>query len=332
MSATTVQTNNIINDRIRSKPGYNAEVTISADGIIRNEVREYTKVYRDGTIFPHIEHEFNAPYDVVADLLNGMSNSTRSQYMSNSWFEVAIEGRDLRSTASDMTVLDQFDRLASLCPRVQKLTVKVAIPTIDWKIMTKEEYKVSSARRFLLRVVGELRSFTSLKRMEVVITLPEGYCSNYRLLISYILPFYALDTFTSWKLKFQVHGGGIPRLADIAFVRTVDEKHAEVHGEERRAAKDEKNRKNAAQKEIDKAVYIRSSDDPIPHKVSRKHTSHTSTASKNTSPKNNSTKNTPSKNAPSKNGKSGLSEKPCKYPHCKNARCQSPHCKKTTGN
>ncbi|KAF8852275.1 hypothetical protein BDZ45DRAFT_678455 [Acephala macrosclerotiorum] len=229
---------------------------------------------------------------MVEDLLTGMNNTARAVYMSNSYLEIAIDERDLHLTASDLTALDELSRLAPLLPRIQKLTIGAAIPTTGWKIMTKAEYKVSPARAFLMRVVEELRSFKGLKRMEVVLALPEGFCSNRHLLILYILPFYALDAFTFWKLKFQVHESRIPQLADVAFIKLVDEKHAEIRGGERKATKDGQDRKDAAQKEINKARFTRLSNAPVP-------------------------------------GKSEPGSALCRYPHCKYKLCKSALCKNT---
>ncbi|CZR57343.1 uncharacterized protein PAC_07232 [Phialocephala subalpina] len=319
MASTTVQHTGITNDRVRRKLGFNAEVTISTDGIVRNEFREYTQVYQDGA-FTKFKPIFDAPYGVVADLLNGMENNARNQYMSNSWFEIAIDERDLHSTTSDLTILDELARLAPLLSRIQNLSIKVKIPATGWMVMTNEEDKVSSTR---------------LKSMEAVLALPRGFSSNRNLLIPYILPFYALDTFTAWKLRLHVHGCRI-QLADTTFIKAIDEKHAEI----RREAKEEKDLKDAEQKEIvvtmgdtyhlgrayasmmeeiDGAIVIHRSNNLIPIMASSPHKRN---PRKNTSPGESSAKTVPGKSVPGK--------ELCKYPHCKNAKCQSALCKSAT--
>ncbi|KAE8441784.1 hypothetical protein EG329_004297 [Mollisiaceae sp. DMI_Dod_QoI] len=73
---------------------------------------------------------------------------------------------------------------------------------------------------------------------QVSLAQPEGFDrSKHALLIAYVLPFYALETFTHWRLL----------------------KHKALFEEERKAAKEEEDHTQAEQDKIHNAVYCHAS-------------------------------------------------------------------------
>ncbi|CZR57342.1 uncharacterized protein PAC_07231 [Phialocephala subalpina] len=265
MASPTAQAPTSSTTRIIRKPGANADVSITSAGIERNEIREVTMVWPDGSTLPVPKDIFNpAKYDIVGHLLRIMDTTTRPDFLSKKWFEIVVEESSLNSSVSGVRVLDKLSLLSPIFHQIQKLIVRIVIPA--GVVIQKTEYKTSSARTFLLELVRELRAFDSLKQMYVVLELPEGSDNtDKRHLAAYVLPFYHLDTFTHWKLQHQEFGQ-YPCFASNACIRHIDKTYEEFVQEERKELEKEKRQKV----EDNNHMIIRPSANPIPLEFPRK--------------------------------------------------------------
>ncbi|KAF8852276.1 hypothetical protein BDZ45DRAFT_678456 [Acephala macrosclerotiorum] len=196
---------------VRTKKYFHAELTVAINGIQRNELVEVSKVFKNGIRFLFCLNIFDAPkYDIVSDLVNSMSPTESSDYLSTRLVEIIVDMRNFNANGSQPTVLNQLDRLASVLNKIQNLSIRIEIAASQSLTKSKKHHQ-KSTRAFLLRVVQELRSFASLKYMEVVLAMPEGMeMSELATLTGYGLPFYELETMTTWKVKFVAHGKVCP--------------------------------------------------------------------------------------------------------------------------
>lgn len=203
----------------------NAELTITVRGIFRNELVEVLTTYSNGYKAKSRADYFNQEkYPIMASLgsLKRMTPSNRTRYFAEKWMEIVIDTVALKNGGSSKTVLDKLIELKPVVPLIQNLVINIQVP-ITASIMTNyAEYKKSSARKFLLKVVNELRSFNGIKNMNVVLEPSEGLDPSSD---AYVLPFCDLETFTDWRLKYQEHGVFSPKPVSRVVQKRIDEKY-----------------------------------------------------------------------------------------------------------
>ncbi|KAE8441785.1 hypothetical protein EG329_004298 [Mollisiaceae sp. DMI_Dod_QoI] len=239
--------------RLVRKLGTTAAVTISAHGITRNELLEVEKTYRNGSTYKFLENRFNAPkYNFVSDL-QGMAPEIRDKYVAATGFEIVIDTAFLQS-GSASTILDQLAQLQPIVRLVRYLNVKIEVLASSPFMNSIETFKDCSVRLSLLQVVDKVRSFKGLKRMTVILDLPE-HCKEWS--HAYVLPFYELETFKHWQVRTQRHGTTNLKEVLTKDIDCMDRKHADFCKEMRRLEQEEAERIQAAQEKLNNVVFTR---------------------------------------------------------------------------
>ncbi|KAE8441787.1 hypothetical protein EG329_004300 [Mollisiaceae sp. DMI_Dod_QoI] len=194
--------------RLVRKRGALTEVSISVHGIVQNEYLEVEKAYRDGTTYKFLENQFDhKKYNFVL-ALERMAPDVQRTYIANICIEIIVDATVLKSGGGSVTVLGQLSQLIPVLHLIENLIIKIEIPVSGTQINSYADYKNSSARQFLVTLIDKIRRFKSLKKMAIILALPEGVDV---LPHRYIIPFYELDTFTHWRVKSLKYGSFTPQ-------------------------------------------------------------------------------------------------------------------------
>ncbi|KUJ22146.1 uncharacterized protein LY89DRAFT_665277 [Mollisia scopiformis] len=211
------------------KLGASADFSITISGITRNEMRERGKYYTKSMKLPGNIDLYNTPtYSVVKDLTQNMSVQARkAEIMDSKYWEIIVDVQSLSSGPSDPSILHKVQELTPLLNEIQKLIVKITLPSNF--ITTKADYMNSPTRRFLNRLVRQLRACRSMKWMRIVLVLPKGHpgfesnSPTPAFPAYYVIPFYALR-FRSWRIQYQGLGQHTKFLNDF-HVSEVDDRN-----------------------------------------------------------------------------------------------------------
>lgn len=89
------------------------------------------------------------------------------------------------------------------------------------------ESTITLAYPFLSKLVAKLREFSGIKRLDIVVELTAKLDLNHTDLKSFeiALPFYDLDTFTDWKLKWRAPGTALPELVPMPIIWKLNTKY-----------------------------------------------------------------------------------------------------------
>ncbi|CZR57341.1 uncharacterized protein PAC_07230 [Phialocephala subalpina] len=192
-----------MSELVQTKPRTYAQMTISMDGISRNESLDVVHKYKDGSLFDFWLIPFDGPrYDFVFDLLTGMNDAARASYLANRLLEIVVEESSLDATGKQPTVLDPLKRLAPIVHQVKRLSIKIQIPAFS--------------------------------------------------MTPYVLPFYEFETLTTWEVRTLTPGKVCPRPVGKDFIELVDAEY------------------DRFQKEIDNAMVVNPSADPVAENITRK--------------------------------------------------------------
>ncbi|KUJ22149.1 uncharacterized protein LY89DRAFT_665281 [Mollisia scopiformis] len=232
-------TSYITNEKIHRKAGANAEVSISIDGIVRNEVVDYTQVYSNGRTLPFRSARYDSSsYEFVTDLFKNMDRDTREEYLKNHCFELVVDERSFRHGHDERDFFEQLFRMKPTLSLIQRLKVKIIVPLGGCPILSDQNYAESPTRAFLIGVANEINYFHSLKRLDVVLALSKNF-ENYEFwdLMVYALPFCTLKNFPPWRLMHQDPGMFPPEKVRGSYVKRVNEKAAQLEKRKRQAVK-----------------------------------------------------------------------------------------------
>ncbi|KUJ13450.1 uncharacterized protein LY89DRAFT_737429 [Mollisia scopiformis] len=197
--------------RIERKPGANADVTITAHSIERNEFRTSARYYRKGSkLRPNMCIFIAASNSIADDLLSGTTAPEKKTFLAMKMFEIVICEQCLESVEGKSTNLRIVIKVPSHCT-----------------VTTFAEYKRSGYRAFLMKAVDALEFFKSMQVMDVVLDLPHCCTTDMPDIDAawgFVFPFYSLTTFTNWKIRFQFYGGR-SQMIFKANLRKLDEKY-----------------------------------------------------------------------------------------------------------
>jgi hypothetical protein len=221
---------------VRGK-GQNADVKISSSHVVRSQVQRTTFGPSDSSPTPTAKISFPfdpISYNLVDEITRNMSNKDRKLFMSEKWFELVINQESIEARLTKFPNPNIFDQLAKLGKffddEVQHVVIHLIAPdktstinnidkythTPQSKLKSREydESSVARAYPFLAKLVDKIRDFTVLKNLDIVVELdtPLDPGKLTPKAFDCVLPFYELDTFTNWKLKWSAPGVFPPRM------------------------------------------------------------------------------------------------------------------------
>ncbi|CZR57338.1 uncharacterized protein PAC_07227 [Phialocephala subalpina] len=197
-------------------PGTNADITICATRVLRNEVNITKTTYTTGYV-KRIKLCSYAPevYNFVEEFA-AMTVEEKKSYLENRWVEVVVEIPEIvagvkGSDSGNSISTNALDQLAALGPEfdesVKNLVVRVKLPHLSNLALTTPLLLTTSLGYTLIKkVVAKVRKFHTLKKMDVLLQLCHTFNRGLdELQLGFILPFYEL-AFTRWSLKYSVPG------------------------------------------------------------------------------------------------------------------------------
>lgn len=215
----------------------NADIKISAGAVIRTQVQRTTFGASDSSSNPTAKISFPfdpISYNFIDEITKNMGDKDRKLLMKEKWFELVVDQDSIEARLTAFPSPNIFDQLAKLGKpfnhEVQNVIIYLLAPDKTSTINNIDEYthtpqsklqsrdydesSVARAYPFVATLVDKLRDFTSLKNLEIVVELDTSL-DLARLspkAFDCVLPFYELETFTDWKLKWSAPGIFPPRL------------------------------------------------------------------------------------------------------------------------
>ncbi|KAE8451016.1 hypothetical protein EG329_005456 [Mollisiaceae sp. DMI_Dod_QoI] len=241
-----------IQHKIVRTRGCIADITISADSIIRNEI-ELRYERRTGSWVPFFPYDPNI-YDLTDDLCNKMPMAYKENFLSQKWVELVVDEASIeapedtsRSCANlAPTVISQLRKLGpEFAKQVHKLVIRLILPAASTTSVSYPQeptrysnYKSTISRTypFLSQLVRELEGFTSIKIMNVVVQVPSNF--DEKTPLDAVLPFYELSTFVDWGLKVLEPGKSSYVAVPWKAVRSLNTKFDKLCKDDKKALED----------------------------------------------------------------------------------------------
>ncbi|KAF8852278.1 hypothetical protein BDZ45DRAFT_749780 [Acephala macrosclerotiorum] len=208
---------------VRGK-GQNADVKISAGAAIRTQVQRTTFAPSNPSSGSTAKISFPfdpISYNFIDEITKKMSDKNRKLFMKEKWFELAVDQDSIEARLTAFPSPNIFDQMAKLGRsfdnEVQHVVIYLIAPTRPLRSTTST---IARAYPFLARLVDKLRDFTSLKNLDIVVELDKPLdlaCLSPKA-FDCVLPFYELETFTDWRLKWSAPGVFPPRLVGDNFI------------------------------------------------------------------------------------------------------------------
>jgi hypothetical protein len=188
-----------------------------------------------------------------------MASDARKDYISKTRFEIIVDDFALLSVGSSSGVLDQVARIKPILEYIQQVRIELRISTTSSHLPLPED---SLQRKFLQQLITALRSLRGLTSMDIVLALPRGHC---RWSYDYILLFYDLEIFTTWRAWYQRFGMSTMMVTNND-IKEMDFKYAGIM--KKRLEEEEKKKKKS--EVVVRVHYSDVKPVDIPHKVFKK--------------------------------------------------------------
>ncbi|KUJ16530.1 uncharacterized protein LY89DRAFT_670037 [Mollisia scopiformis] len=192
-------------------PLKNADVTISATGLTRNEVIEFTTM-EGGRIQNRLQYPYRLPYQFSAAFAQ-MTLAEKEEFLhEGKWTEIIVDVSTSGNTQPTETVLDHLARLDPDYLRLAKrLSVRIILPSLEVLSRSSPEgLKGFPGYHLAYNVVPEINRFTSLEAIQVSLEVPDAVtvCLDEHQLV-FVIPFMELRL-TSWTFWLRNPGTSRP--------------------------------------------------------------------------------------------------------------------------
>lgn len=223
--------------------GEQSDIKILASAAIRNQVKVVYSVGKPA----QITHPFQlTKYNFVEDF-HKMTESNKTALLLDKWVEIRVEYASIAAPADEFPHPNVLDQLAKLGPSfasgTRNMVIVLASPAsgrtsinVDTHTQTSAsmlqrgtfESVITIAYPFLSKLVDKLREFSNLKRLDIVVELtakPLDFTVVDAKLFEVTLPFYELDTFCDWKLKWIAPRTSLPQLVPMSIIWKLNSKY-----------------------------------------------------------------------------------------------------------
>lgn len=196
--------------------GKSSDILITSTNVISNQYQINTMMIGDKQIYRKTLSLSPDVYDLVEEL-NRTSSDDMVVLMKGMWTEfqpdiASIQARPGAFPAEN--VINTFHSLPELFVKNME-NVIICLPgptTLHATNLIKENFR---AFPFLTALVQELKGCTAMKRLDIVVEIPEEYTDRVHNIpagsFEIVLPFFELDTFQGWNLLWKtpkhVRGG-----------------------------------------------------------------------------------------------------------------------------